>query len=43
VTGTWEDAHVPPNCGIVVIEHHGGRYGEPEVVYGETPARESGG
>jgi broad specificity phosphatase PhoE len=43
VTGQWENAHVPPNCGIVVIEHQGGRYREPEVVYGETPARESGG
>jgi broad specificity phosphatase PhoE len=43
VTGRWEDAHVPPNCGIVVIEHHRGRYAEPEVVFGESPARESGG
>ena len=42
VTGSWESAHVPPNCGIVVIEHRGGRYFEPEVVHGET-ARESGG
>ncbi|MGA7870765.1 MAG: histidine phosphatase family protein [Candidatus Binatus sp.] len=43
VTGKWENAHVPPNCGIVLIEHRNGRYREPEVVYGETPARESGG
>ena len=43
VTGKWENAHVPPNCGIVVIEHQGGRYREPEVVHGESPARESGG
>jgi 2,3-bisphosphoglycerate-dependent phosphoglycerate mutase len=43
VTGKWEDAHVPPNCGIVVIEHHAGRYREPKVVFGETAARESGG
>jgi hypothetical protein len=43
VTGQWENAHVPPNCGIVVIEHQGGRYREPEVVHGESPARESGG
>jgi hypothetical protein len=26
-----------------VIEHEGGRYRDPEVVYGETPAAESGG
>jgi broad specificity phosphatase PhoE len=43
VTGKWENAHVPPNCGIVVIEHHGGRYRAPEVEYGESPARDSGG
>lgn len=42
VTGSWENAHVPPNCGIVVIEHRDGRYHEPEVVHGEA-ARESGG
>jgi len=43
VTGKWEDAHVPPNCGIFVIEHHGGRYRAPEVMFGETPASETGG
>jgi len=43
VTGKWENAHVPPNCGIVLIEHESGRYREPEVVYGESPARETGG
>ena len=43
VTGKWEGAHVPPNCGIVLIEHQAGRYLEPEVVYGESPAPESGG
>jgi broad specificity phosphatase PhoE len=40
VTGKWENAHVPPNCGIVVIEHQGGRYGTPEVLDGEVPKRE---
>jgi len=43
VTGKWENAHVPPNCGIVLIEHESGRYRDPEVVYGESPARETGG
>jgi broad specificity phosphatase PhoE len=43
VTGSWENAHVPPNCGIIVIEHHGGRYRAPEVIFGETPASETGG
>jgi len=43
VTGKWENAHVPPNCGIVVVEHHGGCYREPEVVHGQAPAPETGG
>lgn len=43
VTGKWENAHVPPNCGIVVIEHESGRYREPEVMFGESPARATGG
>jgi broad specificity phosphatase PhoE len=43
VTGKWEDAHVPPNCGIFVIDHEGGRFRDPEVVFGESPAEESGG
>lgn len=43
VTGKWENARVSPNCGIVLIEHESGRYRDPEVVYGESPARETGG
>lgn len=43
VTGKWENAHVPPNCGIVVIEHEGGRYRDPAVVGDESPDAESGG
>ncbi len=43
ITGKWENAHVPPNCGIVVIEHDGGRYRDPQVLYDESPADESGG
>jgi broad specificity phosphatase PhoE len=43
VTGRWEDAHVPPNCGIVVIEHESGRYREPEVMHGESSVPETGG
>jgi broad specificity phosphatase PhoE len=43
ITGKWEDAHVPPNCGIFVIEHESGRYRDPEVVFGGSPAEESGG
>lgn len=43
VTGKWENAHVPPNCGIVVIEHVRGRYLEPQVDFDESPTDESGG
>jgi broad specificity phosphatase PhoE len=44
VTGRWEDAHVPPNCGIVVVEHDGSRYKEPRVVGPESArSHETGG
>jgi broad specificity phosphatase PhoE len=45
VTGRWEDAHIPPNCGIVLIEHESGIYLPPPRVVGggEGPARETGG
>jgi broad specificity phosphatase PhoE len=43
VTGKWEGAHVPPNCGIVLIEHQAGEYQAPQVVHGHAPARETGG
>jgi len=28
-TGSWGDLRVPPNCGIIVTEHHQGRYKPP--------------
>lgn len=31
-TGRWEDAHIPPNAGIVIIERQGERYTEPWVL-----------
>jgi broad specificity phosphatase PhoE len=43
VTGRWDDAHIPPNCGIVLIEHDGSRYKHPEVIQGEAGAGETGG
>jgi broad specificity phosphatase PhoE len=45
VTGTWNNAHIPANCGIVLIEHENGRYRTPpSVIAGDTDvsARESG-
>jgi len=41
-TGSWEGVHVPPNCGIVVVDHTGGRYGKPQAI-GEGGADESAG
>ena len=32
VAGRWEQAHAPPNCGIVVIEHDATGYAPPRVV-----------
>jgi broad specificity phosphatase PhoE len=43
VTGKWEGAHVPPNCGIILVEHDNGRYRMPQVVHGEASVREAGG
>jgi len=32
MTGRWNDAPVPPNCGIVLVEHREGRYLEPRLI-----------
>jgi ribonuclease H / adenosylcobalamin/alpha-ribazole phosphatase len=32
VTGHWESAQVPPNCGIVLIEHTDGHFLPPQIV-----------
>jgi broad specificity phosphatase PhoE len=32
VTGQWHGAHLPPNCGIVLIEHENGRFGPPRII-----------
>ena len=32
VAGCWDDAHVPPNCGMVLIEHGPHGYSNPRVV-----------
>lgn len=31
-TGEWENAPIPANCGIVVVEHEAGSYRRPVVV-----------
>jgi broad specificity phosphatase PhoE len=35
ITGQWHGAHLPPNCGIVLIEHNGHCMRVPRIVQGE--------
>jgi broad specificity phosphatase PhoE len=32
ITGSWDDATVPPNCGIVRVDYQSGRYSAPVVI-----------
>lgn len=43
VTGRWDGAYVPPNCGIVLIEHGPNGYSSPLIVAGEDGAEDAGG
>jgi broad specificity phosphatase PhoE len=43
MTGRWDDALVPPNCGIVLVEHRQGRYLEPRVIGDWGLPRDAGG
>jgi broad specificity phosphatase PhoE len=42
VTGRWQEAHVPPNCGIVLIGHSAEGYDAPRVIDGPA-AQHAGG
>jgi len=35
ITGQWHGAHLPPNCGIVLIEHDGRRMQVPKIMQGK--------
>ena len=35
ITGSWHGAHLPPNCGIVLVEHDHSRMYPPKIVQGE--------
>jgi hypothetical protein len=35
LTGQWEGAHLPPNCGIVLIEHEADRLHPPQMLQEE--------
>ncbi|HEX3603674.1 MAG TPA: histidine phosphatase family protein [Steroidobacteraceae bacterium] len=43
VRGQWDEAHVPPNCGMVLIEHGPQGYSLPRIVAGEISAEDAGG
>jgi len=43
MTGRWEDAHVPPNCGIVLVEHRERKFLEPRIIGGQQSQRHAGG
>jgi broad specificity phosphatase PhoE len=43
VAGKWDDAHVPPNCGLVLIEHGPQGYLPPRVIDGPEGVLDAGG
>ena len=43
VAGTWTDAYVPPNCGMVLIEYGPQGYAKPQVIDAADSARDAGG
>ena len=43
VAGTWDGAHVPPNCGMVLIEYGPQGYSTPQVIGGQAGAADAGG
>ncbi|HUA36514.1 MAG TPA: histidine phosphatase family protein [Candidatus Binataceae bacterium] len=43
MTGRWDDAHVPPNCGIVLVEHRAGKFLKPQVIGSQESQRHAGG
>ncbi|HKV56225.1 MAG TPA: histidine phosphatase family protein [Candidatus Binataceae bacterium] len=34
IIGQWQGAHLPPNCGIVLVEHDGRRMQPPRIIQG---------
>ncbi len=43
LTGAWDGAHAPPNCGIVHVEHGPQGYLRPKVIGEAHAARDAGG
>lgn len=36
ILGAWQGAHLPPNCGIVLVEHDGRRMDPPKIIPGSA-------
>jgi hypothetical protein len=43
VARTWVAAHVPSNCGMVLIEHGSSGYAKPVVIDDTDCAQDAGG
>jgi probable phosphoglycerate mutase len=43
VAGRWDDAYVPPNCGMVLIEHGRHGYAKPRAIDAAPGGAEAGG
>jgi broad specificity phosphatase PhoE len=43
MTGRWDDAHVPANCGIVLVEHRQGQFRKPQLIGNQQSQRDAGG
>ena len=43
MTGRWDDAHVPSNCGIILVEHREGKFMRPRVIGEDQSQRHAGG
>ena len=43
VAGRWDNAHVAPNCGIVVIEHGPQGYSQPRAIDAAGSVKDAGG
>jgi ribonuclease H / adenosylcobalamin/alpha-ribazole phosphatase len=43
MTGRWDDAHVPANCGIVLVDHRQGQFLKPRLIGNQQSQRDAGG
>ena len=43
MTGRWDDAPVPANCAIVLVEHRQGQFLKPQLIGNQQSQRDAGG